>query len=112
MKAGRLNRRVAVQALMAGTNTQGEAVKSYVQMDLRWAGVEPLSQKELVDDVREQPLATHRIVLRQDTLTRQISPNWRITWGGNAYDIRGVARVRGKDADLHLLAVERVGEAL
>lgn len=107
-RAGRLRRKADVQAPITQANEHGEPVVTWVSVGMRWCGIEPLSQREIESAMEEHAHATHRIVMRQDTLTKQIVPKYRVVFGGRLYDIVGSAKVGGRNADLHLRAVERV----
>lgn len=108
MRAGRLRYVVDVQEPVELADEHGQPVVSWVSMGKRWAGIEPVSQREFESGEEEHAHATHRIVMRQDRQTRQVRPNDRVVHESRLYDIVGVAQVRGKRADLHLRAVERV----
>lgn len=107
-RSGRLRRKADVQAPVTQENEHGEPVVTWVSVGMRWCGIEPLSQREIESAQEEHAHATHRIVMRQDSVTRAIEPKHRVVFGGHLYDIVGVAQVGGRDADLHLRATERV----
>ena len=64
MRAGKLNQRVQIQQLTETQNTEGGIVRTWTTVDTRWAEVEPLSGKELVEAQQINKQISYKVRLR------------------------------------------------
>lgn len=86
MEAGKLDRRVRLQAPAEMKNAIGEGVRSWVDIATVWAQIEPLSSRELLAQRREVSDVSTRIRIRYRP---GITAAMRIVHGSNVYRIDG-----------------------
>lgn len=65
MRAGRLNRRITIQARTDSQNTTGETVWTYADWKTVWASVEPTSGRETFVSQQTQSLTAVTFRIRQ-----------------------------------------------
>ena len=83
MKAGKLRHRVIVEK-DEGENqdAQGHVTHDWQEFTTRWAAVEPIGGRELWNARQNQPDLTHRVRMRFDKKTNEITADMRINFGG------------------------------
>lgn len=102
MKAGTLNRRVAVQSYTPSRAANGEETKSWSTVATVWASIDPLSGREL--------LAARDVLAEVSTRIRMrylsgVTPKMRITHGSSVYRIESVIESQLEGRELELLCV-------
>lgn len=93
MRAGRLRRRVTLQRPVSSRDSYGDDVPTWADAFSRWAGIEPTDGSESWLTHQETATQGIRVVLRYDSNTATISPDWRIDWGGKKFDIQFINNV-------------------
>jgi len=104
MQAGRLDRRITIQAPTVTKSASGAPVEGWADVATVWAAVNPKSGREYWS--AQQRVAELDSVFRiryRTGVTRQM----RIAYGGEYYDIADVAEV-GRREGLDILARVRV----
>ena len=82
--AGSLRERVTVQQASESRNALGETVLSWATFTERWASVEGVSSRELLQYGQQQIEVSHRVRMRWlDGLTQSM----RIVWRGRTLEI-------------------------
>jgi SPP1 family predicted phage head-tail adaptor len=75
---GRLRERVAIEQATGSRNAIGEVTQTWSTFAERWASVEGLSGREVLQSGQQQTEVTHRVRLRYvDGLTQQMRLSWR-----------------------------------
>lgn len=88
MEAGRLRRRVAIQAKTASQSaTTGAVTYSWATAVTVWGSVEDISAREVIQNASELQTVTTRIVIRY---LSTVTPEMRAVSGGVTYDIESV----------------------
>lgn len=105
MRAGKLRKRVAVQTPIRTQNAIGEDVPTYAAPFMRWAAIEPLEGREAEIAQGVQPIATHKITMRDDG---QVTPETRIVWNSRTFNIVEVRRIDERGHEMQLTAREEV----
>jgi SPP1 family predicted phage head-tail adaptor len=76
--AGKLRERVTIQQASESRTAMGEVVQSWATYSERWASVEGISSRELLQMGQAQTEASHRVRLRYvDGLTASMRLQWR-----------------------------------
>lgn len=107
MRAHRLKDRVIVQAAVASRDGTGEELLTWQEHCARWAGVEPVSGKEVWSEHQQTGTQMIRVVLRYDTDTAAITPKMRVSHDGGFYDIESVINVGNRNREIHLVCLWR-----
>lgn len=102
MRAGRLRRRVTLQSPTTSRDAYGDDVPTWSTEFSRWGGVEPLGGSEFWDGQQETAVQSIRVVLRYDTSTATIEPDWRVKYGQKLFDIEYIENVGELDRQLTL----------
>lgn len=85
MRAGQLRHRVHIERDTATTQgDEGHTTESWTFVAKRWAKIEPLSGRELWDARQLQPQTTHKITMRADSVTTQMTAEDRIAFIGQS----------------------------
>ncbi len=97
--AGKLDRRITLQAPNLAQDAAGEPVPSWADVATVWAAVVPLRGRELIAAQSEVPSAAFKVRIRwRSDLTEAM----RIQHGGQAYGIQQIAEL-GRREGLELL---------
>jgi SPP1 family predicted phage head-tail adaptor len=105
MRAGRLRNQVTIQTpTETRSGTSGQVVKSWATLATVWAGIEPLSGRELIAAGAEQSEHDIRIVCRYlpDLTTR-----CRVLFGARIFQILGVINRNERGAEMELRCTEQ-----
>lgn len=86
MRAGRLNKLVAIQAATESKGATGQTVKTWATVKQVWAGIEPIKGEERIAAQGVQAKLTHRIILRYNSLTTLTSAH-RFLLGSRVFEI-------------------------
>lgn len=100
--AGQYDQQVRVWKNTPTTNTDGQRVEGPTLWITRWARVTPVNAGERIVAQQMQADITHRVRIRSDTQTRQLTPAmWLKLADGTRLDI-----VRAYDVDLRRVELE------
>lgn len=102
MRAGALDQRITLAAKSVVRDAHGGETITWVDQATVWAEAKPLTGREYFAASQEQSEISVRFRLRYRA-DLAITPAWRITWGGIAYDILDVINVRGARRELELM---------
>lgn len=101
---GRMRERVVVQRATESRNAIGESVQTWTDLVERWASVEGLSSREVLQTGQQQTEVTHRVRMRYvEGLTQQM----RISWRGRILEITSLLE-HGNRSEHELLCTEDV----
>ncbi|WP_431688799.1 phage head closure protein [Hahella sp. NBU794] len=107
MRAGRLRRRVTIQANVSTQDEYGETVQGWRELVTRWAGVEPLSGREFLAASGPRAELTTRIVLRwEPALAGLTSQDHRAIYQGRVYDIHSAINTREENKEWVLMCAD------
>ena len=84
MDAGKLRERVTVQQATDNRNSLGEAVQTWSTFATRWASVEGMSTRELLQMGQQQLEISHRVRLRY---LSGLTQGMRLVWRGRTLEI-------------------------
>lgn len=105
MRAGKLRHRVIIERLTATQDAAGQETGTWGTFATRWASLEPLSGRELVNAQQVSAEVTHAITLRY---LSGVVPKMRAVFGGRNFDIQSVLNRDERKVELELLVRERV----
>jgi SPP1 family predicted phage head-tail adaptor len=105
MRAGELRHRVELQRATITRDPMGGEVKTWAQLGIHWASVEPLTGQETFAAQQEGAKVDVRIRLRYEP---GIVPTLRVRHGARIYDVTAVLDLEGRHRELHLMATEAV----
>ncbi len=111
MRPGRLKQRVTLQQRVeTTTNDFNEVEESWSIYAYRWAQVQPITGKEYMQAQSVHADVTHRIVVRSDPDTLDLTPKWRIGLEGTTrvFDIASVRNIDEGDRMIEIMAMEAV----
>lgn len=103
MRAGRLRHRVAIQVNEPARDDYGQKVDAWRTLAHRWAAVEPLAAKELLEGFQLGSEATHRVVLRY---FEPLTSEHRISHNGRQLEIMGITNRDDRNIEQYLLCKE------
>ena len=104
MRAGKLNKKVSIEAQASVTTTDGGTKPAWTEIASGvWAAIEPLGGKEWVTAGGTQSEANHRIRIRY---LSGIKTSMRVVHKDRFFDIQYVADVRSEGRELHLMCKE------
>lgn len=89
MRAGRLKHRVSFERSTKSTDSLGQSTDLWAEVASQWAGIEPLSSKELVTAQQETSHSSIRIITRYSSDVSGLTSGDRIVHGSVIYDIEG-----------------------
>lgn len=99
MEAGKLQRRVALQAAAETTTETGEVARVWTTYATVWARIEPLAGRELVYAQQTTPDVTHRVTLRYRA---DVTVAHRLLYGTRVLHIRAARNLEEDDVELQL----------
>lgn len=102
MRAGWLRHRVTIQEKVITRDSYGEEDFTWKDVGNVWASIEPVRGRDFMQATTEQ--------LTYDTLIRMrygntVTPNNRIAWNGQYYDVRSVVSVLEKNKELEVQCI-------
>lgn len=104
MRAGQLRQRVTIQRKVVTRDAYGEEDFTWANVATVWAAIEPARGRDFLQATSEQ--------VTYDTLIRarygaNVDAENRITWNGQAYDVRSVITIeeRRKELEIQCLRV-------
>jgi SPP1 family predicted phage head-tail adaptor len=101
---GKLRERVTVQRATETRNRLGEATQTWSEYAERWASVEGLSSREVLQSGQQQTEVTHRVRMRYlDGMTQ----NMRLLWRGRVLEISSLLEHANR-TEHELLCTEEV----
>jgi len=101
---GRLREPVTIQRATETVNNIGEVVQTWSTYVERWASVEGLSGREVLQSGQQQTEVTHRVRLRYvDGMTQQM----RLSWRGRILEITSLLEHNNR-TEHELLCVEAI----
>ena len=103
MEAKRLRHRVTIQQPVKTVNARGGRTKSWADVWTVWAGIEPLSAREIEQNHQLEGEAEVRIVMRY---RRGITTDMRIKYGDRYFKITGILDPDERHKELRLYVVE------
>lgn len=87
MDAGQLRERVTLQRVTRAANAYNEMEETWGTLEKRWAKVEGQSGREVERANQTAPLATHKVTMRADSLTKTLTTDDRLVWAGPRGDV-------------------------
>jgi SPP1 family predicted phage head-tail adaptor len=105
MRAGQMKCRVEVQSKASNANSYGEDVITWTTVGYRWASIEPLNSKELIEAQQIKSESTHRVKMRYDS---DITPEHRLVFNGRTLEINSLINVMELNKELILICRESV----
>lgn len=103
MRAGDLRRRISIQRRNTTQDTFGQAIPTWMDVVVCWAGIEPLAGRELVTAQAVNAEITHQVVIRYRT---GITPAMRVLYGTRFFNILSILNVDERNRQLTLGASE------
>ena len=105
MKSSTLQHRIEIQAPEETRDSMGQTVTAWKTSQVRWAGINPLSDREQFYAAQVRPETTHRVTFRYfDTLTHRN----RLKMGNRIFDILSILNPQEAGKTLQVDVVERV----
>ena len=89
MKAGDLDRRIAIERYSTTYNDDNEPTEGWAEIGKRWASKKDVSDGEKIRAAEVGATVTTRFQVRWDSLTRTLTAADRIVCEGKTYDIAG-----------------------
>jgi len=109
MNPGELRHRVTIQAPTGTTQNEcSEDVPTYVDFATVWAAVEPLRGREYFEAQKIRPEMQYRVRMRY---LAGVTTDMQVIYRGKILDIQSVINVDERDAELHLMCLERIQNA-
>ncbi len=103
LEAGRLDKRVTLQAHGITQDANGTPVEGWSDVATVWAAVEPLSGREFFAAAQVQAEQMQRITIRYRT---GVTAAMRVAWAGRLFDITAVIDWRERHEALQLMCRE------
>jgi SPP1 family predicted phage head-tail adaptor len=106
MRAGRLDRRIAIQRLAVSYSASGDPVETWSTLATRWAYAAPVSGDERFSDPQLVAKQQNEFGVRYSADIADLSPLDRISYEGSVWDILSVSEI-GRREGLKVIAVRR-----
>lgn len=103
MRAGDLRQRITIQDKSAARDSFGQEEITWVEFDVVWAEVEPLTGREFLDAKMVTAEVTTRIKIRH---LDGVSPEMRVVFGAKIYDVLSVLHIKEREREDHLMCRE------
>lgn len=105
MKSGQLQHRIEIQSPTETRDSMGQTVTTWQTTHVRWAAINPLSDREQFYASQVRPETTHRVIFRYfDTLTHR----HRLKRDNRIFDILSIINPNESNEMLQVDVVERV----
>ena len=105
MKSSALTHRIEIQAPTESQDAFGQPTKTWTTTQVRWCGINPLSDREAFYSAQVRPETTHRIIFRYfDTLTH----GHRLKLHSRIFEILSIINLNEAEKTLQVDVVERV----
>lgn len=105
MRSSSLQHRMEIQAPTESRDSLGQSVTAWQTTQVRWAGINPLSDREQFYAAQVRPETSHRVTFRYfETLTHK----HRLKLGERIFDILGILNLNEAGEILQVDVVERV----
>lgn len=105
-----MDKRVQVQQRATTQDASGDQAHTWITLATMWAGIEPVTGRELTASAQVVGRVPTRFILRhRSDLT--VLPSMRILWGARVYEIESASLKNGRAQQVDVSAVELVGEA-
>ena len=108
MDAGRLNKRITIQQLTAGSPAQdtfGAPSESWETFAQVWAEIKPIQGREFWAQQQVQSEITHQVTIRY---LSGVTSKMRVLYGSRVMSISNVINVDEKNAEMQLMCTEGV----
>lgn len=106
--AGEYDQRVTIWKNVPTVNDDGQKVEAAVEYIKRWAAIRPISGQERFLAQQTQADVTHRVRLRSDSQSREITAQYWLTLrDGTRLDIKRVFDVELQQIELELECNQR-----
>ena len=102
MRAGWLRHRVTIQNKVVTRDAYGEEDFTWTNYITVWASVEPARGREFMQQTTEQVTYDTIIRIRYGVT---VTPEHRIVWNGQYYDVRSVVSILEKRKELELQCI-------
>lgn len=107
MQLGKLNKRVAIQAVTQTTDSAGGYTDSWATSATVWASIDPVSGRERFIYGQVTEPVTHRILMRYNSAVT-VTGKKRLLYGSRTFNIVQVRNLEEADVWLEILAIENV----
>lgn len=88
MRAGKLNRRIAIQGVTSTSDsTTGQVTDAWVTSTTIWAHIDPLNALEVASAGQTEEHITHRVTIRYRA---DISPQMRFLYGTRVFNVHRI----------------------
>jgi len=101
---GKMRERVTIERATATRNSIGESVQTWSTFAERWASVEGLSSREVLQSGQQQTEVSHRVRMRY---LPGLAQTMRLKWRGRTLEITSLLE-HGNRTEHELLCVEDV----
>jgi SPP1 family predicted phage head-tail adaptor len=102
MRAGWLRHRVTIQEKVVTRDAYGEEDFTWADVLTVWGSIEPARGREFLQATAEQ--VTYDTIIRL-RYRDDITPENRILWNGQAYDVRSVVSILEKGRELEVQCI-------
>ena len=79
---GARRERITIQRVTRTANAYNEPEESWATVDKRWAHVEGQSGREVERANQTSPMASHKVTMLADSLTKTLTTDDRLVWAG------------------------------
>lgn len=106
MKAGDLDRRIAIERATETQDDFGEPIQTWATLATVWASKEDIRDTERFMAQQVGAEVTTRFQIRYSATVASVNPKDRVVYDGRVYDIAGVKEI-GRREGLEITAVAR-----
>lgn len=104
IEAGRLNKRVTLERATSTTNEYGEHVETWQPVGTVWAGIEPVSGREVELAKSFSASVSHKVTIRYQP---GLDSTVRVNYGGRVFSVDAVLDEREAHEKLTLYCTEQ-----
>ena len=110
-RAGKYNKHVQIwRSTSHTTNTDGQRVPVETEYTKRWMGFRPTKGEQKVIGQQIRSDVTHVFRMRSDRYTREIRPEYWLTFEGRRFDIKWIFDPDEREMELQAECIEVISE--
>jgi SPP1 family predicted phage head-tail adaptor len=108
MRAGELNRRVTFQSRSTGQDSTGGQLLTWVDVVTVWAGIQPLSGRELFAAQAVNSEVTHLIKVRYQVqfVNPKVVAAMRMVYNGRIFNLHASMIIEERNREVQIMASE------
>lgn len=101
---GKLRKRIEIQSNTATADAMGQLIPTWTTLDTRFASIEPLTGRELINAQQVNAEITHKVTLRYYAANSKM----RVKYGTRLFEIMSVINKEERNIETQLMCKETI----